>query len=223
MPEKSVIVIATQFVDLILKHQQWSQIKELPSLSPDEGQALFAIVAAAGFDPKEVISGKLVGNYRDQDGSNSGVTYPINRFCPFKVMDQESRDDYPATGWLDCAFRHVVQDSIAPKKSREQLIEMMALEIERSVPLASIQLTPEGDWLSEDPPSIVVSYFINHTRDDDEIRSCAGIHVYCNGWMDRRQATATHDAIICRQCYLRVLFPREIKTYGELRRALATK
>ena len=31
------------------------------------------------------------------------------------------------------------------------------------------------------------------------------------------------DVIVCRGCHLRVLFPKKIKTYGELRQVLASK
>ena len=91
-----MVSIASQFVDLVLKHGQRVKIKEF---SVDETQVLFKIVAAAGFDPKEVKAGKLVGYYRDQDGSNTGKAYSINSICPFKVVSQENNDHYFATGW----------------------------------------------------------------------------------------------------------------------------
>ncbi len=222
MPNETTAV-ATRFVDLALKHERWNQVKELPT---DEAQVLFATVAAAGFDPKKVIAGKLVGRYRDQDGSSTGETYPINSLCPFKVADQEDDDHYLATGWLDCALRRVVYGATQQKEDRKQLIETIATEIEQSVPLTPIQLTPEGDLLQEYPPSTLAfgfKYFVKHTRDNKELGSCVGVHMYCNCWMDRRRVTSSHDAIVCRGCHLRVLFPKEVKTYGELRPVLASQ
>jgi len=49
------------------------------------------------------------------------------------------------------------------------------------------------------------------------------VHGFCQGWMDRHQTTEEHNCIICRSCYLRVVFPKEIATYGELREYLRKK
>lgn len=206
--------IATSFVDLALKHD-WDEVKELPAT---EAQILFATVSAAGFEPTKVVPGKLVGHYRYQDGSSTGETYPINSFCPYKVISRDGDDHYHATGWLDHALYFTRRRR---GTDRQERIEAIQHEIERSVPLKPIQLTAEGDLLREYPPS--GNYFVDHTRDNRELGSCVGVHEYCNGWMDRTRATATHDAIVCRGCHLRVLFPNEIKTYGELRQALAFK
>ncbi len=214
--------VATQFVDLALKYE-WGKVKKLPDV---EVQVLFEVVAAAGFDPKKVRQGNIVGHYRDQDGSNTGETYPINGLCPFKVVSQEDGDQYFATGWLDCALRRVVYGAARKKEGREQLIETIASEIERSVPLTPIHLTSEGDHLCEYPPNTLafgLEYFVDHTRDNHELNSCVGIHMHCNCWMDRHRATSTHDAIVCRGCHLRVLFPKKVMTYGELRQALASQ
>lgn len=202
--------IAPAFVDLALKYD-WRNVIELPT---GEIHVLFAIVSAAGFEPSRVIPGKLRGNYLDQDGSRTGETYPINSFCPYKVVSREDTDHYTATGWLDCTLQLARRGT-----ARQQLIQAIQDEIERSVPLKPIQLTPEGDMLREYPPSDSG----NHTRDDRELSNCVGVHDYCNGWVDRNRATKTHDALSCRRCRLRVLFPQEIKTYGELRQALTTK
>lgn len=100
---------------------------------------------------------------------------------------------------------------------REKAIETVRLEIERSIPLQPIQLTHEGDMMLE---YLREGYSVDHTRDSHELVSCVGIHAYCRGYVDRRRATKSRDALLCRSCYLRVLFPLEIKTYGELRQTL---
>ena len=198
--------ITTAFVDLALKHD-WGKVQELPDA---EVQILFATVSAAGFEPTKVVPGKVVGHYLEQDGGRSGETYPINGYCPYKVISRDGDDHYHATGWLDRAIRFAKNGS-----GREERIEAIQREIERSVPLKPIQLNGEGDVLREYPPS--GEGFVNHTRDSCELSSCVGIHDFCNCWMDRTHATKTHDAIVCRGCHLRVLFPKEIKTYGQLR------
>lgn len=219
----NVTSIASQFVDLALKYKRWDEIKMLPT---DEVQVLLNTVSAAGFNPKKVMQGKIVGHYCDEDGSNTGETYPVNNLCSFKVVGQEDGDHYLATGWLDCALRCVVYGMTRHSKSREELIKVIAEEIERSVPLEPIQLTIEGDFLCEYPSRSLggttgFRYFVQHTRDEKNLVLCVGVHEFCNGWMDRRRATRTHDAIVCRGCHLRVLFQKEVKTYGDLRQALA--
>lgn len=210
--------VATRFVDFIMMNHE--RLGESEKFSADEMQILFDIVSVAGFDPKEVALGKLVGHYRDQDG-NTGETYQINNFCQFKVVS-ESGDHYFATGWLDCMFKMVAYRT-RQKKDYDKLIEEVVAEIERSVPLTPIQLTLEGDFLCEYPPSPLMfgfEYFVDHTKDNHQISSCVGVHKYCNGWMDHVRATKTHDAIVCRTCHLRCLFSKEVKTYGDLRQAL---
>ncbi|MFA6493247.1 MAG: hypothetical protein WCV58_03870 [Patescibacteria group bacterium] len=213
----ATVDIATRFVDLALKYKRWDEVKELPT---DEIQVLFEIVCAAGFEPKEVALGKLVGHYLYQDGSKTGETYPINDLCSYKVVNQEGESDFFATGWLDRTFRRVAFGVARNGEDRNKLINTISVEIERSIPLEPIQLTPDEDFLCEILPS---GYAIDHTRDDDRLGCTAGVHKYCNSWMDRIRATKTHDAIVCRKCHLRVLFPKEVETYGELRQALAAK
>ncbi len=149
-----------------------------------------------------------------------------NNFCPLKVKLGKD-NQHLATGWLDCALRLVVFGSNFHKESRDKLVDAIATEIERSIPLNPIRLTPEGDYLSEYPPRIQhlggLEYFVEHTRDGDDLDHCVGVHKYCGCFMDRRGATETHDAIVCRGCHLRVLFPKTVKTYGELRQALSHK
>lgn len=215
-----IMDIASNFVNLILKHKSWNHAE----LSTNEMEIIFAVVAAAGFDPREIKEGKLTGKYLDQDGSSTGETYPINSFCPFRVVCQDGGDNYFATGWLDCAFRRVAYGSSRNNENPEELIQEIIKEVERSVPLEPIQLTREGEMLLEYPPSshhlAGFQYFVDHTRDDYQLSSCVGVHAYCSGWLDRMQATQSHDAIVCRRCHLRVLFPKEVVSYGDLRQSL---
>lgn len=205
--------ITTLFVDLALKYD-WGKIKELPD---EEVQILLATVSAAGFNPTKVVPGKLVGYYRDQSGSSTGKKYLINGYCPYKVISRDGGDHYHATGWLDRAIHFARGES-----DREKRVKAIQHEIERSVPMKPIQLTAEGDMLREYPPSDD-DYFVDHTRDNHTLSSCVGVHDFCNCWMDRKRATQTHDAVLCSGCHLRVLFPKEIKTYGQLREHLESK
>lgn len=213
--------VATRFVDLVLKRtpKEWSEIN---TLSEDEARVLFNTLSVAGFNLKKLEVGKLVGDYIGQSGSTTGETYPINRLCPFKVIYNDGKDHRFSTGWLDCAFMRVAQSN----ESRKELIKVITEEIERSIPLKPIQITPEGDFLREfclTPLNFGPEYFIQHKRDENVLNSNVGIHKFCNGDIYRVRATETHDAILCQKCYLRVLFSKEVKTYGELREEFAFK
>jgi len=48
------------------------------------------------------------------------------------------------------------------------------------------------------------------------------MHEEC-GSVDFKSISATHNAIYCRHCGLRVAIPKEIDTYGKLRQYLADK
>ena len=64
------------------------------------------------------------------------------------------------------------------------------------------------------------------TRDGDTIISRADIdeeltvsqHIYCNGFADLIRTTKTHQAIVCRKCNFRFVFPLEVNTIQRLRR-----
>lgn len=207
----NVVHVADSFVDLVKRDYNWSEIKTLPD---NEIQILFDLVSAAGFEPVKMVPEKLWGKIRGQDGDTGG-TYIVNTTCPYKVVGQDG-DHYLATGWLEHIFSHV-RRNVA--EDYNELIRFIAREIERSVPLRPIQLTPLGDFLLE-YPSRRDGYLVDHTRDKHPLPSCVGIHDCCNGWMDHKRATKTHDVLVCRNCFLRISFPREVKTYGELRQAL---
>ncbi len=214
---ESTVIAATQFFDLVLKYQSWHKIRHFQD---EEMQVLLAVVKAAGFNAKEIKAGKITG-HQWEDGVCT-ATFIVNDLCPFKVISQEDRDHGKATEWLNDALKRVILET-QRHKDRREIIALITDEIEKSVPLTPIQLTPEGDILLEYPRNVVFGGFLRHSRDNDRLDSCVGIHGHCHGWMDRHNVSFTHDSISCRACYLRVTFPRETKTYGELRQALAAK
>lgn len=216
--------VASRFVDLALKHKNdWANIKELPG---DEMQILLDTVSAAGFKPKAVIHKKLVGQYRDQDG-NTGETYPINELCPIKVVNKSGGSNYLATGWLDCLLRQVVFGANQMSDSLNKLVEAVTFEIERSIPLLAIKLTRENDFLQEPNPPLGhghLEYLVDHTKDKDSLyRNYIGLHAVCGNSLERKPGSETHSVITCNGCFLRIPFPKEIGTYGELRHYLETR
>lgn len=44
-----------------------------------------------------------------------------------------------------------------------------------------------------------------------------GIHDVCNGAIQLRMVSATHNALCCNLCNLRIVIPREVDNYGKLR------
>lgn len=213
-----VIDIAKQFVDLSLKCSDWNGTVRL---SDEEIQVFLQTVQSAGFEATSVVEGKLLGNYRDCDGSYTGQTYVVNEKCPYKVIGVDAKSDYRATAWLDSLFGRV-RGMAANSASREQIIENVQVKIEQSIPLEPIQLTLENDLLLEYPPQSHGA-FPEHSRDENKLSSCVGVHACCGSWVDRHHSSTTHDALVCRGCFLRVVFPVEIQTYGELRAYMTRK
>lgn len=204
--------IAESFVDLALKYS-WGTVRGLPA---EEVNILFETVSAAGFEPSKIVPGQLRGHYSDGCGSFSEDTYVINGTCPYKVIGKDGEDHYHATGWLDRVLS-LAREGVAI----QERIKAVQHEIERSVPLNPIQLTADGDFMLEYPP--YRDYLVDHTREDSRLKDCVGVHDFCTGCMDRTRVTETHSALVCRRCHLRVLFPKEVTTYGELRQVLASK
>ncbi len=118
---------ATEFVDLVTKYTRWP---EIGTLKQEEIQVLFDILVAAGFEPKQVVLGKLILDYFTEDGRRAKKKYTVNKFCPFKVIGTEGEDD-SATGWLNrrlkCVFKGVTQENKTP----DMLVELMVEKIER--------------------------------------------------------------------------------------------
>ena len=83
----------------------------------------------------------------------------------------------------------------------------------RNVPLDPIRLTLDDDFLIE--------FAGNHLRDSDVLMvDSVGTHENCRGVMKRRHSNHKFDCLVCTGCYLRILFYKEIRTYGELREYL---
>lgn len=210
--------LAGMFVDLSLKKGEHA------NLNKQEINILLEIVLAAGFNAKNVVSGKLSGHYLDQDNEPTANTYPINVLLPYKVIDIEGNDYVFATGWLDCLYCHT---ALLHSISRENKIKNVAKEILRSCPLEPIMLNNDGDLLTEPKPrpngSTMSNYLVDHINDQDVLSMGVGIHDFCGGAIHRFKSTEDQDTLVCQQCSLRVIFPKSINTYGELREYLDKK
>ena len=81
--------------------------------------------------------------------------------------------------------------------------------------LIPIALTNFGETLLEYP--FVESPYTEGYTDESELSTCVGIHGICNGWVDIKEISITHNALVCRYCNLRIVIPKTINTYGKLR------
>ena len=85
-----------------------------------------------------------------------------------------------------------------------------------------ITLTKFGETLNEYPKGHLPADHPGAHQDnpEDEVKKlscCVGIHAVCNCWVDVREISDTHRALVCRGCRLRVVFPTMVQTYGDLR------
>lgn len=86
-----------------------------------------------------------------------------------------------------------------------------------STPMIPIQMTREGDYLTE-YPSFIPDH---HTDEFNEADDCIGFHDVCSGFVDRKITTQDGGGVIlCRSCSLRIYVPKSIITYGDLRKYL---
>jgi hypothetical protein len=54
--------------------------------------------------------------------------------------------------------------------------------------------------------------------DRNKLSFCAGIHLHCGGIINLKTVSNTHEALVCKECGLRIVVPSGLKTYGDLRR-----
>ena len=179
---------------------------------------LLEVLSASGFTNCHcIVPGQLREPLLDEHGSLVKYGNVINSTFPYQVSTPDKKPHFHATCWLNELMELALSDN--SYETRTQRVER---EIVRSRPLTPIRLTLEEDELLEYPPS-AHKIFRDHTTDEDTLlQGCVGIHNYCGGWMDRTQISATHQAIHCRRCHLRIPFLLSVKTYGELRQVYFT-
>lgn len=54
-------------------------------------------------------------------------------------------------------------------------------------------------------------------------KDVVGIHYICNGTIFLRRVSATHNALCCSYCGLRIIIPKEVDDYGKLRQWFADR
>ena len=213
--------IATRFVEMIRAEYK------PPSLEPrhfshDDQQVLLDLVNAAGFEASGLVEKRIRGHHRDEDGSATGETFPINGTCPFTVQffnddfrireDSRTKDHQRATGWLDSLVRGVFENR--QHRTNDELAALVIKEVKAAMPMSPIPLDGYGNLLKEYPAGGGVP----HTHDSDELRGQIGVHAVCNGFMELQPVSKEWRVIFCRQCCLRIYVPANLKTYSDLRK-----
>ena len=208
--------VVENFVNLVL----YGRNPFIPDLfSEEDAPIIEKVVELAGYEVKRLELGKLVHQYRSEGNNHSFI---VNKSCPFIVVNQEGINDPIATARLDSIFSLATALRVSENDRVEK--EMLLLkELKQMLPIQPIHLTADGDILMDQPSPIVLlsdrfEFPVYVIQDEDEISSSvAGIHKYCGGIIECMQVTEKHKALVCRKCHLRILTPKEINTYGELR------
>lgn len=219
MTQLHTIAMETAAISIKCSGSTTEEVQEKLSLLSDiEMQSLLDVVAAAGFEPESAAIGKLY-----YPGHENKTEHLINEICPFKIIGKNSHDTIWGTGWLDCLFLLLSSEN---DKSEASLAQVIQYQIERARPLQPIRITSHGDGLTEKQPGRPIDdrypAFLDHTRDTDVLK-CDGSHIGnhsnhgCGGIIEAQYRTDTEVVCSCRKCFLRIHFPKTVKTYGDLR------
>ena len=63
----------------------------------------------------------------------------------------------------------------------------------------------------------VMNGYSEKTEYETALEGCIGSHSICNGWIDIKRISSTHNAIVCRECNMRIPIPKAVKTFAGLR------
>lgn len=206
----SVEATVVVFVKLVLKHRGW---RNDASLTPLESRVLVSALEEAGFKP----GGILILDAKEARSEG----------CRLVVVDHHNVRDQIATGWMRSIFILILDSQDFESVSSDQLRDRIMKEVLRSQPMVSIVLTKERDQLLEFPPkrrtAWGIDYLVDHTRDDDPLEGCVGVHDVCGGYIHRLKSSEGYDILLCRKCALRIPFVNSVQTYGELRMVMTAR
>lgn len=215
-------ILAERFVYMVLSYKnRFDDFNKVKKISAKEHALLFSVLERAGFSLKKIVPGKLYC----ENGETNQLSR-VNKVWPFKIISIHNREFHYATGWLDCAVR-LVLDLNYPDSTIDDITPAIVKEMRRSTPLKPIPLTTDGDFLKEKTPLLKAhyEYFVDHAKDNTKLEpGLIGVHMNCGGHIERQIASSRTDLLICEACRLpRISLPREIKTYGDLRKEMNLK
>jgi hypothetical protein len=201
-PDSLVLSKFVRFVQgrLLLPGGEWEPVVE-------------RVLRDAGFRPLRVERKDCFGDYVDQDLSPTGERFLRNPTSKINAPQKSDHGETRATDWLNVVWFKV------QSTPEGQAVDCLKQLIDESRPLTPIVMTRFKERLIEYPSDTVE----RHTRDTDDLGTCIGVHETCKGWMDRKHISPEYDAIVCRDCGLRIEIPNTIATYGDLRKYLDQK
>lgn len=173
-------------------------------------KAILDLLHYVGFKVTHFTHEALRRHHTDEDRHPTNETFELNSNSKIKVFDGEEENS-EATRWFDKIWRSVGQPAKYTGELGQKLIAL-SKAIEESIRLQPIVLTQYGEKLCEsyNPQE-------NHTHDEDKLSTIIGAHSVCNGYLDIKKISSGYNAILCRNCHLRVVIPETITTYKELR------
>lgn len=190
-------------------------IQKSTNLSAEEQeQTILEVLRYVGFKATHINLGVSKGNFIDEDGRYTGETFDLNDVSQIKILNQDDENQV-AEIWLNNLWRVITPNGsngyYLSRLTPEGIVSALSEAIEKSVQLKPIVLTKYGETLREYPTDNG-----NHTRDEQKLSSVVGVHDGC-GWVDLKSVSQTHQIILCRACGLRVVIPKSLITYGDLR------
>lgn len=223
------------FVQMVLGRRNREMVGESLPLPPFTDEDLERCKQLVDLTGVEVVDVRREPLYRDTSLGGSkvlraDVVYVENPMTGTQFLCCVHTPKDFVTKWFEQLVQRVLSDTErglgingwSEEDAFVRACEFVRDEVEEARPLDPIQFTHMGDAMCEVwPTPHGENFFVRHTRDKDELRGVAlGMHAICGGMMGWGPTTRTHDAIWCKECYLRVTFPRSfdrICTYGELR------
>ena len=179
-------------------------------------------------DVADQISDNLsIGRVRDSisihmmDEDDLSSTYAVNTVSPFLVCVDLSAGTYrceqecESIRWLDVMLKTVLEH----KQNIDTLIQLLVQKVISSQHMPPIIVNEYGEAFTEGKDIYGGSNLFSRLKDSDRIgqnlKKLNHGHHSDIGFL--RGGSKTHDVLFCKECGLRVPYPTEIKTFGELR------
>lgn len=213
---------ARRFVFVLLNQRSRSGNVDYVDLTKNGGlKSVSDVLGLVGFKTASLALGELTALPKSGHGYARVL---LNPNCPFRANNLDGTGQEEATMLLEDIFSAVsAWKDRQETKCTEDLVQEVASKIESFMPLPLIKLTLNGDYLSEEFPTNPR----DHTKDSDPVKNfpyATGRHrPYCQGVLKVQETTEQVSVILCYICGLRVEFPKQVNTYGELREYFESK
>jgi hypothetical protein len=177
-----------------------------------------AFLQAVGFEGRLVIKGVI---------PRRKYEFSAEPVLDIRAVTSDGKDDAYVTSLLErLAITAVRLRSYVALV--EDAVSTIASHLSMWRPLVRVQLNLDGECLTgfcplpeindfDEAGSMGHLYAFPNELSVMETGKIVGVHELCGGLVERYRATPERDALICKQCGLRVLIDQKVKTHGELR------